>query len=75
MPDTTHDRVKELTRQLETGIQDLYASGRYREYLSMLSKFHKYSYGNVPNLEKGVSAECEKGGAGHPRPGTLSRPS
>lgn len=47
MPDTTHDRVKELTRQLETGIQDLYASGRYREYLSMLSKFHKYSYGNV----------------------------
>ncbi len=47
MPDTTHDRVKELTRQLETGIQDLFASGRYGEYLSMLSKFHKYSYGNV----------------------------
>ena len=47
MPDTTHDRVKELTRQLETGIQDLYASGRYGEYLAMLSKFHKYSYGNV----------------------------
>ena len=47
MPDTTHDRVKELTRQLETGIQDLYASGRYEEYLTMLSKFHKYSYGNV----------------------------
>lgn len=47
MTDTTHDRVKELTHQLETGIQDLYASGRYGEYLAMLSKFHKYSYGNV----------------------------
>lgn len=47
MPDSTHDRVKELTQQLETGIQDLYASGRYREYLAVLSKFHKYSYGNV----------------------------
>ena len=41
------DKVKELTRQLETGIQDLYASGRYGEYLNMLSKFHRYSYGNV----------------------------
>lgn len=47
MPDTTHDRVKELTHQLETGIQGLYASGQYGEYLAMLSKFHKYSYGNV----------------------------
>ncbi len=47
MPESTHDRVKELTRQLETGIQDLYASGRYGEYLAMLSKFHKYSYGNI----------------------------
>ena len=47
MPDATHDRVNELTRQLETGIQDLYASARYGEYLAMLSKFHKYSYGNV----------------------------
>ena len=47
MADATHDRVKELTQQLETGIQDLYASARYGEYLAMLSKFHKYSYGNV----------------------------
>lgn len=47
MSDATQDRVKELTRQLETGIQDLYASARYGEYLAMLSKFHKYSYGNV----------------------------
>ncbi|WP_217958351.1 hypothetical protein [Acutalibacter muris] len=45
--ENTKDKVKELTRQLETGIQELYTSGRYREYLAMLSKFHHYSYGNI----------------------------
>lgn len=47
MAQGTKEKVKELTQQLEAGIQDLYASGRYAEYLSMLSKFHNYSYGNV----------------------------
>lgn len=47
MAESTADKVKNLTKRLEAGIQDLYASGRYGEYLAMLSKFHKYSYGNV----------------------------
>ncbi len=47
MPRVTDERVAELTDQLENGIKELYASGRYEEYLRMMSKFHQYSPGNV----------------------------
>lgn len=47
MPWITDERVAELTDQLEAGIMELYASGRYEEYLRMMSKFHQYSIGNV----------------------------
>ena len=40
------DRVKELTDQLEQGIQDLFASGQYAEYLKTMAKFHNYSFNN-----------------------------
>lgn len=47
MPRVTDERVAELTDQLENGVKELYASGRYEEYLRMMSKFHQYSIGNV----------------------------
>lgn len=47
MPRVTDERVAELTDQLENGVRELYASGRYEEYLRMMSKFHQYSIGNV----------------------------
>lgn len=47
MPRVTDERVAELTVQLENGIKELYASGRYEEYLNMMSKFHQYSIGNL----------------------------
>lgn len=41
------ERLEELTDRLESGIKELFASGRYAEYLVAMSKFHRYSYGNV----------------------------
>ena len=47
MPPVTDERLAELTERLENGIKDLYASGRYAEYLTAMSKFHRYSFGNA----------------------------
>lgn len=40
------DKVKELTDKLEQGIKDLFDSGRYAEYLRVMSKFYRYSANN-----------------------------
>ena len=47
MQQTQEERLQELTDRLENGIKELFASGRYAEYLSAMSKFHHYSFGNV----------------------------
>lgn len=47
MTQTQEDRLQELTDKLENGIKELFASGRYAEYLAAMSKFHHYSFGNV----------------------------
>ncbi len=47
MAQPTDDRLAELTDKLQAGIQDLYSSGRYAEYLAAMSKFHHYSFGNA----------------------------
>ncbi len=41
------ERVAELTAQLEAGVEAVFSSGRYHEYLQAMSKFHRYSYSNV----------------------------
>lgn len=41
------ERLKEITAGIEKGIQELFQSDRYRNYLSTMSKFHKYSLNNV----------------------------
>ena len=41
------DRMKEITDQLETGIQELFESERYKAYLTSMSKFHNYSFNNT----------------------------
>lgn len=47
MAQPTDERLAELTDKLENGIRELYASGRYAAYLSAMSKFHRYSFGNA----------------------------
>ena len=44
---TPDERLKELTEKLEQGVSEIFTSGRYAEYLSAMSKFHTYSFGNV----------------------------
>lgn len=41
------ERLKEITAGIEKGIQELFQSDRYRNYLSTMSKFHRYSLNNV----------------------------
>ena len=41
------ERMKEMTDRLETGIQELFESERYKAYLTTMSKFHSYSFNNT----------------------------
>lgn len=43
---TTQERLKEITANIERGIQELFASGKYQQYLAMMSRFHRYSVNN-----------------------------
>ncbi|MDD3228623.1 MAG: YodL domain-containing protein [Oscillospiraceae bacterium] len=49
MPDNTtnKDRLKEITASIEDGIKDLFQSEKYKQYLSTMSRFHKYSVNNT----------------------------
>ena len=41
-----NEKVKELTEKLQAGIQELYDSEKYRDYLCAMAKFHHYSFNN-----------------------------
>lgn len=41
------ERIKEITDQLEAGIQELFESDKFKEYLDCMSKFHNYSLNNT----------------------------
>lgn len=42
-----YQKVKEITDQLEQGIQELFQSEKYMEWLKTMSKFHDYSLNNT----------------------------
>lgn len=42
-----YEKVKAITDQLETGVQALFESEKFKQYLQTLSKFHKYSLNNT----------------------------
>lgn len=44
---TQYQKVKEITDQLEQGIQDLFESEKYMAWLRTMSKFHDYSLNNT----------------------------
>lgn len=44
---TNKDRLKDITDSIERGIQDLFQSDKYAEYLRTMSRFHKYSVNNT----------------------------
>ena len=44
---SNREKVKEIVSSIETGIQDLFQSEKFAEYLRTMSKFHNYSYRNT----------------------------
>ena len=42
-----NEKIKEITDRLEQGIQDLFDSDHFKEYLQVMSKFHNYSFNNT----------------------------
>lgn len=44
---TQNELIKEYADKLEQGIQDIFTSGRYEEYLRTMSRFHRYSMRNT----------------------------
>lgn len=58
------ERMKDLNQRLEQGIRDVFESERFRDYLSVMSRFHTYSARNVllihmqrPNAARVASAK------------------
>ena len=39
--------IREITEKLEQGVQELFESEKYREFLKTMSKFHNYSLNNT----------------------------
>lgn len=44
---TNKERLKEITDSIETGIKEVFASEKYKNYLATMSRFHKYSANNT----------------------------
>lgn len=44
---TQKDKLEEITDKLKQGVKDIFSSDKYKEYLSVMSKFHHYSPRNV----------------------------
>ncbi len=44
---TNKERLQEITDSIETGIKELFESDKYRQYLSTMSRFHRYSVNNT----------------------------
>lgn len=40
------DDTQEILRKLEQGVKDVFSSGKFEEYLKIMSKFHNYSFNN-----------------------------
>ena len=47
MAEKNKERLKEITDSIEQGIQSLFQSDRYAQYLRTVSRFHRYSVNNT----------------------------
>ena len=41
------DQLREITDRLEAGFEEIFTSENYKNYLSTMAKFHKYSFNNT----------------------------
>lgn len=59
-----NDKTKEAFEKIEQGVKEVYQSDNFRQYLSMLTKFHDYSLNNTILILM-QNSEAEKyGGCG-----------
>lgn len=40
------NKVQQITEDLDKGVKEVFETGKLKEYLNVLSKFHKYSSRN-----------------------------
>ena len=52
---SNRERLKEITDSIENGIQDVFTSGKYQQYLQTMSRFHRYSFNNTTNATASLS--------------------
>ena len=52
---TSKDRMREIVDSIENGIKELFESDKYRQYLSTMSRFHRYSVNNTMLIYMPVS--------------------
>ena len=57
---TNKERLKEITDGIEQGIKELFQSEKYRTYLSVMSRFHRYSVNNTMLIFAAIISEAEK---------------
>ena len=58
---TNRERLREITDGIEQGIKELFESEKYMRYLSVMSRFHRYSVNNT-NAHLYAEAGCHFGG-------------
>ena len=44
---TNRERLQQITAGIEQGIKELFESEKYMRYLSVMSRFHRYSVNNT----------------------------
>lgn len=44
---STRERIQELTDGIDRGIREMFGSGRYKEFLTVMSRFNRYSLNNT----------------------------
>ncbi|MCD8107045.1 MAG: DUF3849 domain-containing protein [Oscillospiraceae bacterium] len=47
MASNRDERMNEITERLEKGVQEMFTSERYTQYLKTMSQFHNYSFNNT----------------------------
>ena len=52
---TNRERLREITDGIEQGIKELFESEKYMRYLSVMSRFHRYSVNNTMLIYMPVS--------------------
>ena len=59
----THDPTKELTDKLKSGMEALFSSDKYKEYLNFMSRFHNYSSRNIMLIQQQMPSATRVAGA------------